>query len=686
MRGWRPTLAQVLGAGFAGLALLLASLLAVVAQGARGTLLEASGQLLAETSRRLAGAVEGHLAEAEAVLQGVEAARAAGLLSLDEPGPAASALAAELARHPGVSALTLTHATSHGFQAEGPEAGEALLEPGGRWQVSVMRGPDGSLRRAASTGDEATAHPTFTTPARQALQGRAVWSDLSLGEGPGHRRVVTVQQALRGPGGSLSVLRVALWSDRVDELVRVDLEARAGRRPRLFLADAHGHLLARTAPGDKVEEVEGDEVRVVPAALEPGLEGALASPLLGQLGPGEAGQAAFEAGGERWRLDVRALPEGRTQGWLVGTLAPEAYFLGPLEASLRGAQALAAALVLAALGAGGLLLGATRRDLGGLVRETARLKDLDFGPGRGAPARLRDVAEAAHGLELAKTSLRAMGKYVPLDLVRQLYRDRAEPTLGGVVQDVSILFTDIEGFTTVSEALPLEVLAPALGRYLEALTRAVRGRAGIIDKYTGDGVMALWNAPTACPGHPVRACEAVLACQAAVEALFASPAWAGLPRWRTRFGLHRARVSVGHFGSPDRLAYTAMGDGVNLASRLEGLNKQYGTLALVSAEVEREARGAFHLRRLDRVAVKGKHQGVEVYELLGRREGPRPEPVERYERALDAYLERRFGDALMALAAGPLDRAAEVLAARCRRLLAVPPPPDWDGVYVALEK
>jgi adenylate cyclase len=255
------------------------------------------------------------------------------------------------------------------------------------------------------------------------------------------------------------------------------------------------------------------------------------------------------------------------------------------------------------------------------------------------------------------------------------------------VQDASVLFTDIEGFTSVSEALPLEVLAPALGRYLEAMTGAVHGEAGIIDKYTGDGLMALWNAPTPCAGHPARACAAVLACVEATEALFASPAWAGLPRWRTRFGLHRALVSVGHFGAPDRMSYTAMGDGVNLAARLESLNKQYGTLALVSADVEREARGAFDFRHLDRVAVKGKRLGVEVYELLGRRgEAPRPEAVTRYEQALHAYLERRFDDALGLLGEVPLDRPGEVLASRCRRLQATPPPADWDGVFVAQEK
>jgi adenylate cyclase len=145
---------------------------------------------------------------------------------------------------------------------------------------------------------------------------------------------------------------------------------------------------------------------------------------------------------------------------------------------------------------------------------------------------------------------------------------------------------------------------------------------------------------------------------------------------------------VGHFGSPDRMSFTAMGDGVNLASRLEGLNKQYGTRILVSAVVEAEARSTFRFRRLDRVAVKGKREGVEIFELLGTgdRVTSPPELVRRYERALDAYFEKHFDAALALLDGCAGDQPSEVLAARCRRFLAEPPPADWDGIYAAREK
>ncbi|MET0151083.1 MAG: adenylate/guanylate cyclase domain-containing protein, partial [Candidatus Binatia bacterium] len=158
--------------------------------------------------------------------------------------------------------------------------------------------------------------------------------------------------------------------------------------------------------------------------------------------------------------------------------------------------------------------------------------------------------------------------------------------------------------------------------------------------------------------------------------------------WITRFGIHQAKVSVGHFGSPDRMSFTAMGDGVNLASRLEGLNKQYGTRILVSAAVEADARGVFCFRRVDRVAVKGRHEGVEIFELLGARGdvATLPEPLQRYERALEAYFEKRFDAALALLDGCAGDPPGEVLAARCRQFREEPPPADWDGVYAAREK
>jgi len=321
-----------------------------------------------------------------------------------------------------------------------------------------------------------------------------------------------------------------------------------------------------------------------------------------------------------------------------------------------------------------------------IVSTTARIQGFDF-----APAIVRspfaDVQAVLERLEVAKTAMRAMGRYVPVDLVRLLYQTGREPVLGGELMDVTMLFTDIKDFTTLSERLPPNELARVLGRYLEVMTAAIHRTRGTIDKYIGDAIMAVWNTPTPCQDHVRRACEAALLCREAERALFASPEWEGRPPLQTRFGIHRDRVMVGHFGAPDRMSFTALGDGVNLAARLEGLNKQYGTTVLASEAVREEVRDAFDFRLVDVVAVKGKTRGVRVYELLGRVDvGADRGPERAYERALERYWARDFAGAILILEEQAGDAPSRVLAERARTLAANPPPAEWDGVYVAHAK
>ncbi|HEY8072664.1 MAG TPA: adenylate/guanylate cyclase domain-containing protein, partial [Labilithrix sp.] len=327
---------------------------------------------------------------------------------------------------------------------------------------------------------------------------------------------------------------------------------------------------------------------------------------------------------------------------------------------------------------------------GRVVAQTSKMRAFDFEPAKDTSV-FRDVEDVMTGLERAKTVVRAMGKYVPIDLVRRLYESNEEPRLGGELEDLSMMFTDIEGFTSLSEKLPPDALAKKLGEYLEAMTVAIEDTGGTIDKYIGDAVMAIWNAPTHVSDHPKRACRAALACMDAAKKLYASESWkgVGLPPLVTRFGLHRAKVMVGHFGAPTRLSYTALGDGVNLAARLEPLCKQYGVVALASEAIVEAVGDEFVFRRIDRVAVKGKTQGIDVYELVGRR-GEALAQLDRcktYERAFEAYLGRDFDRALALL--GPQvreDPPSAVLAERCRVMRDAPPPEGWAGIHVARSK
>jgi adenylate cyclase len=371
---------------------------------------------------------------------------------------------------------------------------------------------------------------------------------------------------------------------------------------------------------------------------------------------------------------------------VVGIVAPEDHYLGRLRDIRQGLLRTSVAVMAISLLLGALVVQGVRRGLGQIVEATARLRNFDFAA---TPARspFHDVQEVMGGVELAKTAMRAMGKYVPVDLVRHLYQTRREPVLGGELIEVSLMFSDIKDFTGLAETLSPDELARTLGRYLEVMTAAIQAQQGIIDKYIGDAIMAVWNAPRPCRDHAGQACRAALACVEASRSLYASAAW-GRPPLTTRFGLHRGEAMVGHFGAPDRMSYTALGDAVNLASRLEGLNKEYGTTIIVSEAVRAAAGNGFEFRLLDRVAVKGKARGVRVYELRGEAGSPDPglDAARAYERAFEAFSRREFASALGILEALAQDPPSVTLAARCRTFIEDPPPPGWDGTYVASAK
>ncbi|MGA7118990.1 MAG: adenylate/guanylate cyclase domain-containing protein, partial [Polyangiaceae bacterium] len=563
----------------------------------------------------------------------------------------------------------------------------------GRFVVRVRSRPRGGgllgapLNRGGD-GDDPTAHPTFRTPATRDSYGSAIWSDLSFSEldsslpAADRRVVVTVQKAVEDvPGHFAGVLRVGLLTQRIDELPRLVTNA----SQRVFLCDPEGRLVARLDPRDRLEPV-GDDLRVASVGMRPEVAAALSSTALRELSEERPERdARLVVGGATYLATFRALEN--SQGWVVGVVVPEAYYTRDLRALRSRFFAALVVLTAAVLTAGGLMLGRLRSSLARVVEATGRMRGFDFSA-TPVDASLREMEEVLDGMERAKTSMRALVKYVPIDLVRELFQSNREPELGGELIEISLLFSDIEGFTGLSERLAPRALAQALGHYLAAMTAGIRSTGGTVDKFIGDSVMAFWNAPTRCPDHARRACRAALTCMQLTRELYGSPLWTGLAPLFTRFGLHRATVMVGNFGAPERLSYTALGDGVNLASRLEGLCKQYGVAALASEAIVTETGDEFAFRFIDRVAVKGKAEAVRVYELLGAR-AESADALERaavYERALEAYFARDFSGALLELGALRDDHASRVLAARCTALLAHPPPPDWNGVYVATAK
>jgi adenylate cyclase len=717
----RPTLAQI----FLAATLVLTAMAAVVffgfAEASRTSILANAERLRASSARRIEKSVRDDIGEAPRSLVELERHIKLGALDVDDPEAIESALFVGLADAPLLAELTFTRATKLGVD----DAGKLRLAPA-RWQVSVYRasadpksgvqtlitrregegfvalhrnrapgaGLEGAPLVPAGVGEDPATHPTFLKATAPKYYGKSVprdlhWSDLDLALPEAERRiVVTVQKAIEARDHDfVGVLRVGLLTQTVDVVSKLRVNDDDPNDPhRVFICDEVGKLVTRLSPDDRFV-VEGKDLRVAPDHVPPPIAAALASPLLKTVStahPEVTGDVVVD--GVKYKVTFRAFLT--TVRWNIGIVVPEAYYTRDEEA-LRN-RFLVGYLLALALGAiGGMLaLRAVQRSLGRIVETTTRMRDFDFAAAD-SHAPFRDVEEVIDGLEHAKTAMRALGKYVPIDLVRDLYRSNREPELGGELMDVSVMFTDLEGFTGLSERLTPDDLARALGQYLDTMTSAIQKTQGTIDKFIGDAVMTIWNAPSPVEAHAKRACRAVLDCMAATRALYASPAWGGLPPLHTRFGLNKAIVSVGHFGAHDRLSYTAIGDGVNLASRLESACKQYGISVLVSEAIEEAARDEFRFRVIDVVAVKGKRKGVRVYELLGEvgDEAAAGAVATTYEEAFAAYSRRDFAGAMKLLERQvDADPPSKVLAERCRRLLAAPPPDDWDGVFVATSK
>lgn len=287
----------------------------------------------------------------------------------------------------------------------------------------------------------------------------------------------------------------------------------------------------------------------------------------------------------------------------------------------------------------------------------------------------------------------AFKQYLSPQVIDQLLENPDRLRLGGERREISIFFSDIQGFTTISESLDPVDLTAVLNDFLTAMTDIIQGEGGTVDKYEGDAIIAFWNAPVSQPDHALRAVRAAMACQEKLAEM------RGHFRKRTghafhmRIGINTGPAVVGNLGSHSRFDYTMLGDAVNLAARLEGANKQFGTYTMISRATleamtaQAQTVGAFPCRELARLQVVGKNEAVTVFE-----------PMPPAEAAARRNANQAFASALEAFYAGAFSRAAEAFApltevdpaaarylTRCRELASTPPQ-EWNGVWTLTSK
>jgi len=284
----------------------------------------------------------------------------------------------------------------------------------------------------------------------------------------------------------------------------------------------------------------------------------------------------------------------------------------------------------------------------------------------------------------------AFQHYLNPSVIATVLKDPSNLSLSGEKKELTVLFSDIRGFTTISEGLEPEVLSRALNTYLDKMTAIVFAHDGVLDKYIGDAVMAIWGAPMPQADHSKRACRAALDMMREVHALEAVWDEMGVPHFVIGIGINTGPMVVGNLGSHLRFDYTVIGDNVNLGSRLEGQTKAYGVDIIVSESVKKASEDEFDFRVLDLIRVKGKTEPVAIYQLVGQKDEKQAQFCRLAEEAFGSFMARDFegADGLLEqmLEFREEDVPALILQARCREYQAQPPPDDWDGVETKKEK
>jgi adenylate cyclase len=326
------------------------------------------------------------------------------------------------------------------------------------------------------------------------------------------------------------------------------------------------------------------------------------------------------------------------------------------------------------------------KNLENLALFATKIGRLDFNHKIEILSPIKEVQNVAKSMVLMQVGLKSFTQYLPKEMLKSLFDSGSTAKPGGKEKDVTIFFTDIVNFTHYSEILAPNDLVLQLNEYLGCFSSVINKNRGTVDKYIGDAVMAYWNAPKDCEDHAFKACETAL--QGLHNLSFLQKEWTRLnkPIFNVRIGINSGNVVLGNIGTEEHLSYTVVGDNVNLASRLESLNKVYGTNIMISDSTLKACGDKLVTRPIDLVAVKGKEKKILVHELLGITNQTSSKIVSfcnEFKVAFAAYLNKDWslGVQLFEKIAGqyPDDRATNIHLDRCRQFIINPPDPSWDG-------
>jgi adenylate cyclase len=407
---------------------------------------------------------------------------------------------------------------------------------------------------------------------------------------------------------------------------------------------------------------------------------------------GPFGLADFAVAGTNYLATV-VRQVGRDGGvFFILYAAPLSDFQGTLADAARRSIPIALLVFLVIVPAIVYLARSISKPLARLSAEAALIQSFQLDDPIRMSSRVVEINRLIRSMSGMKGTIREVSKFVPKALVRDILQSESQVVVGGQTRRVSILFTDVKDFTPIAEGMSPDGLMANMSEYFEELASIIIKSNGTVDKFIGDAIFSFWNAPLAVARHEHIACTAALECHIASRRLNVRWAERGILAWQTRFGIHAGEAVLGNVGSSDRIDYTAIGDNINIAARLEGLNKFYGSSILASGPIAAICSDDFLFRRVDRSQPKGVGHSLDIFELLGTINGSeefRVSPaivqlVEDWDRVYEVYASRNWMQALDAIEAFadkyPDDVLAGIYLDRVVGFLLEPPSDAWDGV------
>ncbi|MFN8576721.1 MAG: adenylate/guanylate cyclase domain-containing protein [Candidatus Sericytochromatia bacterium] len=403
-------------------------------------------------------------------------------------------------------------------------------------------------------------------------------------------------------------------------------------------------------------------------------------------------QVIYKNNGKKYLYQIT--PLNKDFNWLVVVVVPEDDFMELINKNTRNTILLCILAMIISVLLGVILTRRITYPLLLLSNEMNHIANFDLKEENNTySTSLSEIDTIQNSLVSMKNGLRSFEKYVSSDIVRRLIKNKKEATLGVEHANVTVFFSDVVDFTTISETLELNNLVDLISEYLGEMSNIILFSGGTLDKYIGDAIMSFWNAPETVERHSLRACEVALKCMEELNYMQVEWIKRGLPPLKCRIGLHTGAVLVGNLGSIRRMDYTIIGDTVNLASRLEGLNKYYGTDIMISEDVFNEVKDIMFCRPLDFVMVKGRTSVTLIYELVNYKDLVTEREIELKESYSEALYFYKVGDFFKASKAFreivinfPDDIASKKLLNRCIQYEKKPPEGKWTGVFVLSEK